>query len=66
MHRAGQRCFELLALIGSLSFSNKVIPQLDKTLGGSGQTLRACTAAEVFFHLWYLKKTSEKIAEPLY
>ena len=48
MHRAGQRCFELLALIASLSFSNKVIPQLDKTLGQTGQTLRACTMAEAF------------------
>ena len=28
MHRAGQRCFELLALTPALSFSNKVIPQL--------------------------------------
>ena len=25
-----------------VSFSNKVIPQLDKTLGWTGQTLRAC------------------------
>ena len=45
MHRARQRCFELLALIGSPQLL-KVIPQVDKTLGRTGQTLRACTAAE--------------------
>ena len=49
MHRAGQRCFELFALIDSLSFSNEVIPQLDKTLGRTGQTFRACTAAEALY-----------------
>ena len=39
---------QLLLLLLFLSFSNKVIPQLDKTLGRTGQTLRACTAAEAF------------------
>ena len=49
------RCTELDSAVSSfwlssaaLSFFNKVIPQLDKTLGRTGQTLRACTAAEAF------------------
>ena len=46
MHRAGQRCFELLALIGSpqLSFS-KVFPA-EQTFWPNWQTLRACTEAD--------------------
>ena len=46
MHRAGQRCFELLALIGSpqLSFS-KVFPA-EQTSWPNWQTLWACTEAD--------------------
>ena len=46
MHRAGQRCFELLALIGSpqLSFS-KVFPA-EQTSWPNWQTLRTCTEAD--------------------
>ena len=46
MHRAGQRCFELLALIGSpqLSFS-KVFPA-EQTSWSNWQTLWACTEAD--------------------
>ena len=45
MRRAGQRCFELLALIGSpqLSFS-KVFPA-EQTSWPNWQTLWACTEA---------------------
>ena len=50
----------------ALSFSNKVIPQLDKTLSRTGQTLRACTVAEGFkeindFSLVVLKKKVEVV-----
>ena len=43
----------------------KVIPQLEKTLGRTGQTLRACTVAEALegindFSLVFLSTTSEK------
>ena len=46
LHRAGQRCFELLALIGSpqLSFS-KVFPA-EQTSWPNWQTLWACTEAD--------------------
>ena len=46
MIRAGQRCFELLALIGSpqLSFS-KVFPA-EQTSWPNWQTLWACTEAD--------------------
>ena len=46
LHRAGQRCFELLALIGSpqLSFS-KVFP-VEQTSWPNWQTLWACTEAD--------------------
>ena len=47
------RCTELDSAVSSfqlssaaLRFSNKVIPQLDKTFGRTGQTLRPCTASE--------------------
>ena len=45
-HRAGQRCFELLALIGipQLSFS-KVFPA-EQTSWPNWQTLWACTEAD--------------------
>ena len=47
MHRTGERCFKLLALIGSLSASlNKGFQQLDKSPGQTGQTIMACTVAE--------------------
>ena len=60
-HRAGQRCFKLLALIGSpqLSFS-KVFPA-EQTSWPNWQTLLACTEADAlvgnkrFFHLWYFR-----------
>ena len=47
-----------------------IIPQLDKTLGQTGQILRACTVGRAFyginnFSLVVLKKTSEKVAGPL-
>ena len=52
MHRL---CTELDSAVSSfylssaaLSFSYKVIPQLDKTLGRTGQTLRAYTVVEAF------------------
>ena len=46
MYRAGQRCFELLALIGNpqLSFS-KVFPA-EQTSWPNWQTLWACTEAD--------------------
>ena len=62
------RCTEMDSVVSSFqlslaahSFSNKVIPQLGKTLGRTGQTLRACTVAEAFkginnFSLVVLKK----------
>ena len=38
MHRAGQRCFELLALIGSpqLSFSKVFPPEVEDDMASSG------------------------------
>ena len=51
MHRAGQRCFELLDYAFSShqqpsAYLTKGIPQLDKLFGQIRQTLRACTVAE--------------------
>ena len=67
------KCFQIDFNVNPfLSFCSVVegIPQLNKTPGRTGQTLRACTPAEAFqgindFSLVVLKKTSEKIAEPL-
>ena len=45
LHRDGQRCVKLLALISTPSiFEPKVIPQ--RPFGQSGQTLMACTVVE--------------------
>ena len=69
MNRAGQRCFELSALIGSpqLSFS-KVFPA-EQTSWPNWQSLRACTEAdglvgnERFFTCGTLE-TCEKSLDP--
>ena len=57
-------CTELNSAVSSfklssaaLSFSNKVIPQLDKTLGRTGQTLRVC---KVVPQVKDISTTSEK------
>ena len=46
IRRAGQRCFELSALIGSPQLLEQSYSPAGQTLGRTGQTLRACTAAE--------------------
>ena len=46
MHRAGQRCFELLALIGSPQLSFSEVFPAEQTSWPNWQTLWACTEAD--------------------
>ena len=46
MHRAGQRCFELLALIGSPQLSPSKVFPAEQTYWPNWQTLWACTEAD--------------------
>ena len=48
MHRAGQRCFELLALIGSPQLPYQRCYSAGQDSWPAGPTLRGCTVAEGF------------------
>ena len=48
MHRAGQRCSELLALIGSPQLSFSKVFQAEQTSWPNWQTLWACTEADAY------------------